>query len=109
MPRQKEMGKKRKIGRRRRSLGRLLLGAAGMLVGLAGCSSLPSANNNNGDPLLGEQPRKYQTPNSSAAPVKTGAEVPPIPPPHLSSSPAALATLSGGRPLAIDRAGWQHF
>lgn len=103
MPRARQTGKRRKIGNGRWRPGGLLLGAVGVFSCLAGCSSLTSTAGG-GDPLLGEQPRNQAPPRTSAAPVKTGALVPPIPSPHLSSSPAALAagTLVGGRPLAID-------
>ncbi len=103
MPRARQTGKRWKIGNGRWRPGGLLLGAVGVFSCLAGCSSLTSTAGG-GDPLLGEQPRNQAPPRPSSTPVKTGALVPPIPSPHLSSSPAALAagSLVGGRPLAID-------
>ena len=72
---------------------------------LAGCSTTPTTHS--GDPLFGEyypkgpngQPMPPPTP---AAGKTTSLGVPPYPSSNSATSTASLASLSGGRPLAID-------
>jgi hypothetical protein len=77
----------------------------GLLPALVGCSSAPHTHS--GDPLFGEYypkgPNGQPMPPANTSPNKTtSAGVPPYPTTNAASSTAAIAGLSGGRPLAID-------
>lgn len=75
------------------------------MVTLAGCGTTPKTHS--GDPLFGEyypkgpngQPMPPPTP---AASKTTALGVPPYPSSNSATSTASLASLQGGRPLAID-------
>jgi hypothetical protein len=82
----------------------ILLGLI-LTVALAGCTTTPATHS--GDPLFGEyypkgpngQPMPPPTPGANKT---TALGVPPYPSSNSATSTAALASLSGGRPLAID-------
>jgi hypothetical protein len=102
MVRPRKPGEDRLAGRRYAALVALFFSVASFAL-MNGCAS---TNHAQGDPLVGEQ-KGTQPVNPPTVPAKTSSVIPP-PPMTPSGSNAALASLSGGRPLAIQEATWQR-
>src|SRR5262249_3075990 len=101
MVRPRKPGEDRLAGRRYAALVALFFSLAGFAL-VNGCASSTHAQ---GDPLVGEQ-KGTQPINPPTPPAKTSSITPP--PMTPSGTNAALASLPGGRPLAIQEATWQR-